>query len=149
MQEEINKFKSLYLSDSSNFYNNVINGDVWDVEVYNKVDNFNNKINERFFFSKLAKPIYERVKAEVIGNNFDNSNAQYYQTSLFLDAISQIHKDLLYIIRMNMLDSEGNIASEYNKITVSNKELLQLVRGGYSLGNEIVKMFLAFQVLYR
>ena len=44
-----------------------------------------------------------------------------------------IHKDLLKIIRYNMIDTGGNIAPEFD----SNQNI---IKGGYSIGNEIVKM---------
>lgn len=148
MQQEINKFVSNYLSSQSNFYTQSEKNYIWNVEVLNDTNIFNNKINERFFYSKLAKPIYERIKNEVNGNILNDGN-QYYQSSLFLEDISNIRKDLLYVIRKNMLDSEGNIAKEYKIITVGNKQLRELVRGGYSLGNEIVKLKANFNVVYK
>lgn len=57
-------------------------------------------------------------------------------TSDFVKVIGKIHKDLSYIIKLNMLDSHGNIEDEYD----INR---QYVRGGYSLGSEIVKVSLA------
>jgi hypothetical protein len=147
MQEEVNNFVFNYLSNEQYFYSTSDVNYIWGIKVVNDSKNFNNKINERFFYSKLAKPIYERIKNEISGNFLDN--IPYYQTSLFLQDMSNIRKDLLYIIRNNMLDSNGNIAKEYKKIIVSNKELKQLIRGGYSLGNEIVKLKLNFQVIYK
>jgi hypothetical protein len=47
--------------------------------------------------------------------------------------MSDIRKDFLNIIGYNMLDTMGNIAPEYN----ANNEY---IKGGYSLGNEIVKI---------
>ncbi len=148
MQEEVNNFVNNYLSNEQYFYSTSDVNYIWGIEVVNDNKNFNNKINERFFYSKLAKPIFERIKNEISGN-FSNSNIPYHQTALFLQDMSNIRKDLLYIIRKNMLDGEGNIAKEYKKVVVSNKELRQLVRGGYSLGNEIVKLKLNFQVIYK
>ena len=47
--------------------------------------------------------------------------------------MSLIHKDMLKIIRYNMLDTNGNIAPEYDANG-------NHIKGGYSIGNEIVKM---------
>jgi len=85
-------------------------------------------VNERNFFSSYVKNVYNDLIAynNTVITNWANSE-------YFMKEMGLIHKDLLKIIRYNMLDTSGNIAPEYN----SNN---QLIRGGYSLGNEIAKM---------
>jgi hypothetical protein len=74
-------------------------------------------------------------------NNGDNPNDMSYihhatLSSDFALIMQQIYKDLSYIIMVNMLDSHGNIETEYNSLG-------DRVRGGYSLGSEIVQLNLA------
>lgn len=66
---------------------------------------------------------------------FNSFNRFYAVTndSDFIKAVTKIHKDLSYIIKLNMIDSHGNITVEYDSED-------NFVRGGYSLGSEIVKM---------
>jgi hypothetical protein len=75
-----------------------------------------------------------------------NETVSYYNTfnshfsidpiSDFVKVVGKIHKDLSYLIRLNMLDTNGNIEEE---IDTNNK----YVRGGYSLGSEIAKISLS------
>lgn len=90
--------------------------------------NWQAHINERNFFSIFVKNVYDKLLAL---NIFDITN--WVKSEYFMKEMSLIHKDLLKIIRYNMMDTSGNIAVEKD---VNG----QFVRGGYSLGNEIVKM---------
>ena len=140
-EEEIRIFITNHLSLSENFYSEYDRIEIWNTLISFKSDVFNNTITERYFYSNLAKRIFERLKSEI--------NNDYYQSFLFRDAISNVHKDLLFVIRNNMLDSNGNIAPEYSTIQVNNTQVKKLIRGGYSLGNEIVKMKVNLQVIYK
>lgn len=51
----------------------------------------------------------------------------------FSDVLTEIHKDLSYIIMANMLDSNGNVLSEYD---VNGR----YIRGGYSLESELIQV---------
>ena len=82
-------------------------------------------ITERSFFEDFVKSVYDGI----IGLGL-NSLANSIQ---FNNVMSDIRKDFLNIIGYNMLDTMGNIAPEYN----ANNEY---IKGGYSLGNEIVKI---------
>jgi len=55
------------------------------------------------------------------------------QNSDFIRVVTRIHKDLSYTIKSNLLDSYGNVHAEYD-----NED--NFVRGGYSLGSEIIKV---------
>jgi len=140
-EEEIIYFTNNNLLKTDNIYNEYNSSIVWNVVVNSSSNEFNNKITERYFYSKLAKKIYDRLKVEI--------NNDYYQSSLFRVDISNVHKDLSNIIKLNMMDSNGNIAPEYSTVVVSNKELKKLIKGGYSLGNEIVKLKVNLQVIYK
>lgn len=140
-EEEIRIFITNHLSSSEKFYSEYDRIEIWNTLISFKSDVFNNTITERYFYSNLAKRIFERLKSEI--------NNDYYQSFLFRDAISNVHKDLLFVIRNNMLDSNGNIAPEYSTIQVNNTQVKKLIRGGYSLGNEIVKMKVNLQVIYK
>jgi len=139
----------------------------WDKIVHWKRNIFANKINERTFFGGLAKTIYNKVRSgdSVISsdgsrvcdsgteittfNPITNRYEYFYQSTLFRQAISNMRKDLLYIIRYNMLDSNGNIAPEYATQELQNQKIKTLIRGGYSLGNEIVQMRMKTEIVYK
>lgn len=140
-EEELRDFIVNHLSNSENFYNEFNRNTIWNSVISFNNLVFNNTVTERYFYSNFAKKIFERLKNEI--------NNDYYQSFLFRDAISNIHRDLLLVIKNNMLDSNGNIAPEFSKIKVSNTEMKKLIRGGYSLGNEIIKMKVKLQVIYK
>tara|TARA_Y100000310_G_C20704363_1_gene833717 strand:+ start:2144 stop:4948 length:2805 start_codon:yes stop_codon:yes gene_type:complete len=87
-------------------------------------DNGNNVVNYRRFIG-YSSPT----------TSFKSFNRFFAvtQDSDFSKVATKIHKDLSYIIAANMLDSNGNIEEEYNSED-------SYVRGGYSLGSEIVKV---------
>lgn len=87
-----------------------------------------------------GSPNYKRFLGYIENTDTHNYNTdiQFYvssQTSDFVKVISEIHKDLSYIIRLNMLDLDGNVRKQVDE---NNK----YIRGGYSLGSEIVKLSL-------
>ena len=129
-----------------------------------------NHINERSFYNDFAGPLYNEFKAialqqqcgvdlicETQSKNkniyatpntgrfigyYQNSVANTYRSDAVRESVirsdfaiimEQIHKDLNYIIKTNLIDSYGNIEVSYN---TSN----EYVRGGYSLGSEIVQI---------
>lgn len=92
---------------------------------------WSNFINERNFYTKFVKDTYIALSAtNFVANNDD-----------FIRVMSCIHKDLLKTIRYNMLDINGNIAREYYNESY--------YKGGYSLGNEIVKLNSKLNFIYR
>jgi len=110
-----------------------------------------NGITERNFIgitsqgqSGFVKTLYDAIE-DVLGISTTNSSTfsgtNYQDTSRFLDLISDIHKDLSYIIRSNMLDVSNNIAPQYTYVDNSlGTKTKTYVRGGYTIGSEIVKM---------
>ena len=54
----------------------------------------------------------------------------------FIRVVTRIHKDLSYTIKANLLDSNGNVYPEHD-----NED--NFLRGGYSLGSEIIKVNLS------
>lgn len=89
------------------------------------------KINERNFYTEFVKEVYNALENTAFAQN----------TSDFINVMSAIHKDFLTIIRKNMLDTDGNISAE----TLNGN----YQRGGYSLGNEIVKMECKLTYVYK
>lgn len=84
-------------------------------------------------------PNYRRFIGYSRGNNTFNTFNRYFaidSNSDFVKVTGKIHKDLSYIIKTNMIDSNGNIEEEYDTNG-------KYIRGGYSLGSEIVKVSLA------
>jgi hypothetical protein len=97
-----------------------------------------NLTNERLFLMEIIKGIYDSLE----GIHSSTNNEIFFRDSQdFLTVVSDIHKDLTWLIRQNMIDANGNIAPQYttslNQYGVSNKTYL---RGGYSIGCEIVKI---------
>jgi hypothetical protein len=87
-----------------------------------------------------AVPLEWRTIAKAFSGDYDVNSEFYIASAFSLDTnsdfvkvIGQIHKDLSYIIKLNMIDGHGNIEEEYD----TNRNY---VRGGYSLGSEIVKL---------
>lgn len=100
-----------------------------------------NHVTERTFFTQLVKNIYD---------NLSSGYEQPFRDSEdFIDVVSKIHKDLSYLIKYNMLDTWGNIAAETIPITINGVTTNQYYRGGYSMGNEIVKFNVTTSMEYR
>lgn len=127
-----------YVATSLNYLNGYL---VRDKKIKWSVD-----ITERTFFYDLVKGIIDKLKISGIKTSQD---IYFYESAEFYSLINDIHNDLLYIIRYNMLDKNGNIAAEYNRYTVGNKIINEYVRGGYSLGNEIVKLTMNNIIRYK
>lgn len=96
-------------------------------------------ITERFFLTTIVKEIYDSLVTG-LGPSTD-SETMFQDTQDFIDLVSDLHKDLSWIIRCNMIDANGNIAPEYktteNDFGIDSKEL---IRGGFTLGCEIPKI---------
>lgn len=129
------------LSDFENSWRSFINytrslspDQIYDIQSYT-----NFKLTERKFLSELSKQIYDDLVTAIGAST--SSITKFQDTPDFVTLISDLHKDLTWLIRSNMIESNGNIAPEYeistNDFGVITKKLL---RGGYSLGNEIVKI---------
>lgn len=96
-------------------------------------------INERYFLSTIVPEIYSQIEA-AIGESTD-AETKFQDTLDFITMISDIHKDLCWAIRCNMIDSNGNIAPEYEvTVNVYGVNTKRFKRGGFSLGNEIAKI---------
>lgn len=94
-------------------------------------------ITERYFLTTIVNEIYTKLKDD-IGTSRETT---FPDTTDFVTMISDIHKDLSWIIRSNMIDSHGNIAPEYHLSTnVFGVNVKTLERGGFSMGNEIAKI---------
>jgi hypothetical protein len=107
---------------------------------------YSNRINERLFYSELVKNIVDYINGY---NIIDSNGLQYTKTSDFYSLLNDLHKDLSYIIKYNMVDSNGNIAREYESKTINNQIVQSYVRGGYSMGNEIVRLNINLTVNYK
>lgn len=108
---------------------------IYDENGKDKHSNYTNLYltNERKYMTFLTKNMYDAMSGLLFRDSDD-----------FITTISDIHKDLTWLIRCNMIDSNGNIAPEYtiteNTFGLKNKTYK---RGGYSLGCEIVRVNLA------
>jgi hypothetical protein len=101
-----------------------------------------NLINERLYLTEIIKDMYDDLVA-LLGVS-STYLTKFQDSQGFQTVISDIRKDLTWLIRQNMIDSHGNINAEYTSIVnqygVSNNTYL---RGGYSLGSEISKFDLS------
>ena len=138
-----------YLSDSTKATSEGTNVTLWedlpnfDRLAHSKTNYYLRKISERTFYTKLVKEIYDALPTT-------NPNGTPFRDSQdFLDVISDMHKDLIYIIRYNMLDSNGNIATENTVELVNGVEKSNYYRGGYSMRNEIAKITINTECLYK
>lgn len=108
-------------------------------EIYNGDPYWMNEITERYLLNNIAKEIYNRLVTSLGAST--PTVTKFQDSNDFITVISDIQKDLLWAIRCNMIDSNGNIAPEYeiteNTLGPNTKTLL---RGGFSLGNEIAKL---------
>jgi len=96
-------------------------------------------VNEREFLSVIISDMYDGL-VSALGASTD-TETKFQDTNDFITMVSDIHKDLTWLIRSNMIDSNGNIAPEYNITTnVFGVNTKTLFRGGFSLGNEIAKL---------
>lgn len=93
-------------------------------------------LTERAFYNTFAKTLYDALPATW------RDNAE------LVSVLNDIHRDWLWTIRYNLLDSNGNIRPEYTTSIVNNATLTTRLRGGYSLGNEIVKLTMNTSPLY-
>ena len=107
-----------------------INPDDYGNKTYLAIDEHNNEIE----VTNYKKMIGQSSPIQSYGTPTTYSMVNV--DSDFIKLIGKIHKDLSYIIKLNMIDSNGNIEREYN----SNGKY---VRGGYNLGSEIPKISLS------
>lgn len=147
-----------YESERRNFYVDSIFGrSISSEHIFLK-----NDINERSFYDRFAGELYNYFKTRAGEQNCSGTNAvcpnggepnfgrfiglpgsidETFGSDVIHESVTntdfsvimeQIHKDLSFIIKENMIDSNGNIDREID----SNSEY---VRGGYTLGSEIVQ----------
>ena len=96
-------------------------------------------ITERSFLERFAGTLYNNLLSANGGSFRDWANSDD-----FIKLISDIHKDYLKIIRYNMMDTLGNIAKDTQINTDGST-----IKGGYSLGSEIVKVNIALSYEYK
>ena len=89
---------------------------------------FKNQQTSRNFFEVLAKDLYNSLKDTNVQEIID-----FADSTNFNDLLSALWKDSVYMIRFNMLDTKGNIAQERDKNN-------NVIKGGYTIGSEIVKV---------
>lgn len=114
---------------------------VYSNSVFSKNITWLNHITEHSFFNDFVKTVYD---------NLDRYYEQPFRDSTeFVDVISDIHKDLSWIIKYNMLDTNGNITTEYMTQIINGINSNVKYKGGYTLGNEICKFNIATTIQYR
>jgi len=94
------------------------------IRVKNENGVYENQPNYGLFIG-LSKNLSTDYRTDVVRESAIKSD--------FATILEDIHKDLSYIIMNNLLDSNGNIDAEYNNDGV-------YIRGGFSLGSEIVQV---------
>jgi hypothetical protein len=119
---------------------------VYSKPVYDDIFKWSSKISERLFYSELVYNIVTELNDTGVVTIAD---LPFTQTANFFSIISYLHKDLLFIILYNMLDSNGNIAAEYEVKEINGQSVDSYVRGGYSMGNEIARININTTTLYK
>jgi len=109
---------------------------------------YGNKTNQSYSF-KWNREITERTFLEVFGKNLylsliTNDQDIFANSDDFINLLSDIRKDYLEIIRYNLIDTLGNIAKD-EQVSTDQKP----IKGGYSLGNEIVKINIQLTYEYK
>jgi uncharacterized phage protein gp47/JayE len=104
--------------------------DVWNntsfyQNLFSQSLSYYNNVTERTFYQNFVKVVYNNLKD--LGINFRD-------TDNFREVMADIRKDLLWLIKYNMMDSQGNIGIQENN-TSNNR-----IRGGFSIGSEIIKL---------
>jgi len=94
---------------------------------------WNNSITERTFLEVFAKGLYNTFNG--LGENY----RIFANSDDFINLLSDIRKDYLKIIRFNLIDTNGNIAED-EQLILSGSDVGKPIKGGYSLGCEIVKI---------
>jgi hypothetical protein len=105
-------------------------------------------VTERTFLNELCKTIINKTEeAEILTVN------RYLLTrhKLFFMLLADIHNDFRPIIEHNMLNSNGDIDAEYSKekLYKDGQFVKDHLRGGYSLSNEIVQVYVTANVKYK
>jgi hypothetical protein len=107
---------------------------------------------ERFFVTTFAKAVYDKI-VSYIGSSPaipGISDTKFQDTSLFMNLMSDIHKDVSWAIRNNILDSKKNIAPEFEvQDTEFGTKLKRYIRGGYSIGQELSKIEITASYEYK
>ena len=105
-------------------------------------------ITERTFLNELIKNIINRLEdAEII--SIDQILITRHKSFFIL--LAELHNDFAPIIKYNMLNSYGDISVEYKDDVVFLDGTVNKVvnRGGYSLNNEVVQMYMNTSILYK
>jgi len=108
-------------------------------------EGFAAEITERSFYYELIYNMYNLFASQDIINS---DNWKFEESPDFYELVNFIHKDLAWIIRYNMIDSYGNIAVEKATNNVNNQEIETNVGGGYTIGNEIIQLWMNTQTQY-
>ena len=107
--------------------------------------------NEWKFITGFMKDIYDFLVTSLGESGTADPNYTKFQDSEdFRLMMSDIHKDVSWIIRSLMLDKNNNIDYEYVKTTNQfGPDSRTYVRGGYSMGSEIPKITVTATYEYR
>jgi len=105
-------------------------------------------VTERTFLNELVGNIISDCRKSGI---VDISELDFTNNKLFFMLLAEIHNDFRPIIGYNMLNTYGDIAVEYGKNVLYKDGSLErpVYRGGYSLNNEIVQLYIETEIEYR
>jgi hypothetical protein len=123
------------------FFGTSINKDSDWISFINNIESFdgnNSDVTYRKFITDFIKGVYSRLVGSL---GVSTTVTKFQDTQDFLNTMSDICKDIGNLIKLNMLDDDGNIAAKY--ITSINDYGINsetYVSGGYSIGSEIIKM---------
>jgi hypothetical protein len=105
-------------------------------------------VNEKTFLNELCKVIINQCEDEKL---MDINGTYLTRNKLFFMLLAEIHNDFKPIIGYNMLNSYGDITKEYDQdVLYKDGSLVKpVLRGGYSLNNEIVQVKINATFKYR
>jgi hypothetical protein len=143
-------YQSFYYCLSSFFGQSLTNNNLWENFIQNlsSYSGLKNNLNERMFITELMKIIYDDLVVR-LGPSI-SGNTKFQDKTEFLTVMSDIHKDVCWLIRNNMMDDSGNIDAQYE--TVNNDYGIpskNYIKGGYSIGSEIPKISLEMNYIYK
>jgi hypothetical protein len=105
-------------------------------------------VTERTFLNELCKRIIkETEEAEIISPNKYLITKHKY----FFMLLAELHNDFRPIIESNMLNDNGNISEQFSEeiLLISGEYQKEKLRGGYSINNEIIQLFVDTNFTYR
>jgi len=109
-------------------------------EVLQKSTKLSDKITERSFMFELVKPLIDKIKNIYCLSDSARGYTPLIRTPEFYMFLADVHNDMKEIIKLNMINSNGDIASSYHDELVDGIIVKVRDHGGYTINNEIARI---------